>query len=397
MFGDALPAVLRVWFDRRHAAPQRVLETACNFAPRSQNPLSFGFGGIIRRASALEIEEGAVPVKKLLLLYLVLIGTFLVYLYTAYIREDEGPIGRDAGLRGEMDQKYVMVNFLTGIDYWKNGLKGFEDAAEALGVSVEYRGATQYDVNEEVTVLEQVIARKPAGIAVSAINPEALNAAINKAVEAGIPVVMFDSDAPDSKAYSFLGTDNYNAGVTAARKMAEFTGTRGKLGVITQPNQLNHQERTKGFQDTLRSEYPNLQLVSVEDGKGDQLVSEQKAAGMLEKYPDLRGIFVTEANGGVGVGNAVLDAGKLDQVRIISFDTDKRTLDMVKSGTISATLAQGTWNMGYWSLMHLFLLRNELVEPMPNWRESNVPPLPTYVDTGITVVTRSNVDNYYAK
>lgn len=163
MFGDALPAVLRVWFDRRHAAPQRVLETACNFAPRSRNPLSFGFGGIIRRASALEIEEGAVPVKKLLLLYLVLIGTFLVYLYTAYIREDEGPIGRDAGLRGEMDQKYVMVNFLTGIDYWKNGLKGFEDAAEALGVSVEYRGATQYDVNEEVTVLEQVIAPQTGG------------------------------------------------------------------------------------------------------------------------------------------------------------------------------------------------------------------------------------------
>ncbi|MOA31132.1 hypothetical protein D3C78_1522740 [compost metagenome] len=70
---------------------------------------------------------------------------------------------------------------------------------------------------------------------------------------------------------------------------------------------------------------------------------------------------------------------------------------MVKSGTISATLAQGTWNMGYWSLMHLFHLRNELVEPMPDWQESNVPPLPTYVDTGISVVTQSNVDNYYAK
>ncbi|MDQ6420444.1 substrate-binding domain-containing protein [Paenibacillus sp. LHD-117] len=336
--------------------------------------------------------------KKLLLIYVVLIGTFMAYLYMVYFREDSGgPLDQEVGLHGEVDEKYVMVNFLTGIDYWKNVLKGFEDAAEALGVSVEYRGSTKYDVHEEVTVLEQVIARNPAGIAVTAINSEALNAAIDKAVEAGIPVVMFDSNAPDSKAYSFLGTNNYNAGVTAAREMAELSGASGKVGIITLPNQLNHQERTQGFEDTLLAEYPLLQLVSVVDGKGDQLVSEQKAQAMMEQHPDLVGIFITEANGGVGVGNAVQSAGKLGQVHIISFDTDKGTLDMVKSGTISATLAQGTWNMGYWSLMHLFHLRNELVEPMADWRASGVPPLPTYVDTGISVVTKSNVDDYYAK
>ncbi|WP_029192603.1 substrate-binding domain-containing protein [Paenibacillus harenae] len=336
--------------------------------------------------------------KKLLLVYLVLIGTLIAYLYVAFIREDDSGLLNDtAGLHGQTDEKYVMVNFLTGIDYWKNGLKGFEDAAEALGVSVEYRGSTQYDVQEEVMVLEQVIARNPAGIAVSAINSEALNAAIDKAVEAGIPVVMFDSDAPGSKAYSFIGTNNYNAGVTAARKMAELTGGSGKVGIITHPNQLNHQERTRGFKDTLREEFPKLRLVGIMDGKGDQMVSEQKTLELLEDNPDLRGIFVTEANGGVGAGNAILRAGKLDQVNIISFDTDKRTLDMVKSGTISATLAQGTWSMGYWSLMQLFHLRHELADPMPDWWQADVPPLPVNVDTGITVVTSANVDHFYAK
>ncbi|MBB3112698.1 ribose transport system substrate-binding protein [Paenibacillus phyllosphaerae] len=335
--------------------------------------------------------------KKLLLLYLVLIGTFVAYLFTAYLRDGDGNLNAVTGLHGERDEKYVMVNFLTGIDYWKNALKGFEDAAEALGVSVEYRGSTQYDVHEEVTVLEQVIARKPAGIAITAINSEALNAAINKAVEAGIPVVMFDSDAPDSKAYSFLGTDNYNAGVTAARQMAELVGTEGELGIITHPHQLNHQERTRGFQETLRKEFPDLTLVSIADGKGDQLESERKALEMMKLYPDLRGIFVTEANGGVGAGNAVLKEGKLQQVRIISFDTNKGTLDMVKSGTISATLAQGTWNMGYWSLMQLFHVHNERIDPIPDWQETDVSPLPAYVDTGITVVTQANVDHYYAK
>lgn len=335
--------------------------------------------------------------KKLLLLYLVLIVTFMAYLYTAYFQGGDGDMNTVTGLHGERDEKYVMVNFLTGIDYWKNALKGFEDAGEALGVSVEYRGSTQYDVHEEAMVLEQVIARKPAGIAVTAINSEALNAAIDKAVEAGIPVVMFDSDAPNSKALSFLGTDNYSAGATAARQMAELVGTEGKVGIITHPNQLNHQERTKGFDETLRREFPGLELASIADGKGDQLESEKQALAMMRLHPDLKGIFVTEANGGVGAGNAVLKEGKLRQVRIISFDTNKGTLDMVKSGTIAATLAQGTWNMGYWSLMQLFHAHHGLSGGSPEVQDTGAFPLPAYVDTGISVVTRANVDRYYAK
>ncbi len=336
--------------------------------------------------------------KKLLLLYLILILTLLAYLYVAHFRGNDSSYSeQEAGLRGGLDEKYVMVNFLSGIDYWKNVLKGFEDAAETLNVSVEYRGATQYDAQEEVIVLEQVIARKPAGIAVSAIDSEVLNDAIQKAVEAGIPVVMFDADAPDSKAYSFIGTNNYEAGVTAARQMAAMSGGKGQFGIITHPNQLNHQQRTKGFKETIEREFPDMELVAIEDGKGDQLVSEQKTLDMISSYADLSGIFVTEASGGVGVGNAVYAAGLQGKLTVICFDTDKGTLDMIKSGTVSATIAQGTWSMGYWSLMQLFHLNHQLVEPMPDWRGANVSPVPNYVDTGVTVVTVDNVDHFYAK
>ena len=337
--------------------------------------------------------------KKLLLVYAILIATFLLFLYSYQYNEhaDQSLKQMNRGLQGKIEEKYVMVNFQSGIDYWKSCLKGFEDAAKALNVSVEYRGATQYDVYEEITVLEQVIAKKPAGIAVSAINPNALVVTINKAVEAGIPVVLFDSGAPKSKAYSFLGTNNYNAGVSAAHKMAELTGDNGKLAIITLPNQLNHQDRMAGFQDTIRTSYPNIHIVAVEDGKGDQLASERIAAKVIKDHPDLTGIFATEANGGVGVGNAVKSLNRLSQVKIIGFDTDKGTLDMVKNGTISATLAQGTWNMGYWSLMHLLHLQKEAQKshlPLQNAKE---PLVPTYVDTGITIVTKENVDIYYAK
>lgn len=334
--------------------------------------------------------------KKLLLLYAVLICGFLFFVYRFYVQEPQSEMSVQSGspLAGRIDEKYVMVTFQSGIDYWKSCLKGFEDAAEALGVSIEYRGATQLDANEEITVLEQVIAKKPAGIAISAIDPKALLQTIDKAVDAGIPVVLFDSDAPASRAYSFLGTNNYNAGAIAARQMADFIGKRGQVAVVTRPNQLNLQERTQGFRDTMLREFPDIQIVAIKDGKADQLASEQAAKELLAQYPDLAGIFVTEANGGIGVGSAVKSAGKVRQVRIIGFDTDKGTLDMVKEGTLTATLAQGTWNMGYWSLMQLFHLHHGIVQPNADVKYGRVPP---YVDTGISVVTKANVDDYYAK
>lgn len=336
--------------------------------------------------------------KKIFVIYGLLIVTFMLFMFysqnNGFRSSNANPWDEmDDGLRGSIDEKYVMVTFLSGIEYWKPALKGFEDAAEALNVSVEYRGATQYDVNEQVTVLEQVIAKKPAGIALTSMNVEALTGSINKAVEAGIPIVLFDSGAEQSKAYSFLATDNYEAGVTAADKMADLIGGIGKVGIITLPNQLNHKERTTGFLETIDKRYPGIEVVGVMDGKGDQLISGQLADELYAKHPDLKGFFITEANGGVGVGS-VFEGNR--SVKIISFDTDKGTLDMVKDGTIAATIAQGTWNMGYWSLQFLFHLQHNITEQNLADKSGGWP-LPKYVDTGITVVTQDNVDSFYAK
>ncbi|MGG6309468.1 substrate-binding domain-containing protein [Paenibacillus macerans] len=332
--------------------------------------------------------------KKIWIVYLLLIVCFALYVLDYRSQSRMNDQWNSGGLRGEIDEKYVMVTFQMGIDYWKSGLKGFEDAAQALNVSVEYRGSTQRDLHEQITVLEQVIAKKPAGIAISAIHPIELTATINKAVDAGIPVVLFDSDAPGSRAYSFLGTDNYAAGVEAARKMAELTGGRGEVAVVTVPDQQNHQERTQGFADTISAEFPGMSIAAVKNGKGDQVFSRQSAEEILQASPGIAGIFATEANGGIGVAEAVREYGKAGSgPKIISFDTDKGTLDLVKSGDIAATMAQGTWNMGYWSLQFLFSLKHDL-----NGAQSpGAPGVPQQADTGITVVTRQNVNDYYAK
>lgn len=141
-----------------------------------------------------------------------------------------------------------------------------------------------------------------------------------------------------------------------------------------------------------------MQVVEVADGHGDTLKSRDETMRLMKAHPKLAGIFVTEATAGAGAGEAVQNAGSShgQKLHIISFDTNKATLDLIQNGTISATIAQGTWNMGYWSLQYLFHLHHHLTVPAPSPSGENAP-LPVTVDTGISVVTRSNVDDYYAK
>ncbi|WP_025677716.1 substrate-binding domain-containing protein [Paenibacillus massiliensis] len=334
--------------------------------------------------------------KKALLIYVVLIGLFALYVFRYEYASRAQGTWEEHALQGTLTESYVMITFQSGLEYWKGALKGFEDAADALGVTAEYRGATRYDVQEQTTVIEQVIARKPAGIAISAIDPTSVVPAINKAIDAGIPVVLFDAGAPGSRAYSFLGTDNYQAGITAADQMAEWLDGTGEVAVLTLPGQQNHMERTRGFMQQIQTQYPAIQVVEVADGEGDAKVSNSEALRLMTEHPRLTGIFVTEATGAAGVGEAVRNAAADRSLTVIAFDTNKATLDMIKDGTISATVAQGTWNMGYWSLQYLFHLQHGLTVPAPS-PTAPTAPLPVTVDTGISLVTRQNVDDFYAK
>lgn len=73
------------------------------------------------------------------------------------------------------------------------------------------------------------------------------------------------------------------AGAEAARRMAEFLDGKGETAIITQPRQYNHQERTKGFEQTIKQKYPNMKVAAVLDGKGDELTSKKKQRRFWKK------------------------------------------------------------------------------------------------------------------
>lgn len=300
-------------------------------------------------------------------------------------------------LVGSEEEVYYMVTFNSGVNYWKDVYAGFEEAGNLYSVNTEYTGAIQQDVGEATTVLEQVIARNPDGIALSVIDPSAYHEPINRAIEKGIPIVTFDSDAPDSDRYSFLGTGNYEAGQLAAEKFAERINNKGEVGIVTTIGPTNIGNRVAGFVDKIESDYPEIEIVQIGNGGTNSMAASNTAASLIRSNPDLKGIYCTWADMSIGTVNAVREAGKIDDIKIATFDTDEVTLDAIKAGEIEMTIAQGTYNMGYWSLQFLYHVNNNLANPVANWKENNVNPLPEYVDTGATAVTIENVDAFYKK
>jgi ribose transport system substrate-binding protein len=293
--------------------------------------------------------------------------------------------------KAQGDQTYYMVSFLSGISFWKDAFRGMQDAAEYLGVEAIYQGEEEYDVTGEVRVLEEVIGTGPDGVLVTVIQADALLPTIDAAVDSGLPIVTFDSDSPLSKRYSFLGTGNYSAGVIAARYIGPLVGS-GNAAVVTVPTQNNLAQRTQGFLDTLAAEYPDV--VS-----GDQYIvdnqntSEAAASGLsalLQADPDIKGVFSSNAQAAIGAAQALREAGLTDSVAHIGFDFDAGTLDLIDSGELGATLAQGTWQMGFWGLLGAYMVRNQIINSVADYQAAGISPLPPNVDTGVVVINQEN-------
>jgi ribose transport system substrate-binding protein len=293
--------------------------------------------------------------------------------------------------RAQGSQTYYMVSFLSGIDYWKDCARGMMDAAEFLGVEAIYTGTPEYDITAEVRVLEETIAQQPDGVLLTVINPEGLQPTIDSAIDSGLPLVTFDADSPLSKRYSFLGTGNYYAGVVAAR----YVGARiqsGKAAIITVPSQGNLLERTNGFIDTINAEFPNITTGSefIIDNQNTAQKAASDLSALLQADPDVKAVFSSNAEAAVGGAQALREAGLSADVQHIGFDYNEGTLDLIDSGELGATLAQGTWQMGFWGLLFAYMVRNGKIESVSDWKAAGISPLPPNVDTGVVVITKDN-------
>ena len=286
------------------------------------------------------------------------------------------------------DQLYIEVSALGNLDYFYDHKLGMKLAGEHLGVKTEYVGPAEYDMNAMITAFEQAIAKNPDGLVIVGFEPS-LDPIVDKAIEAGIPVVTVDADLPTSKRIAFVGTGNFNAGVTGGKKLADLIGEKGKVAIMTKPGQSNLEERVAGYKKALEA-YPDIELVQIVDTQSDPVVAAQAASALFQKYPDLSGIACVESAGGSGAATAVREAGKAGAVKIVSMDRGNEILEAIEEGIISASIAQQTALMPYYAVKIMYQLNNNNIDITSDNKAAGVLGVPSVVDTGVIVVDESN-------
>lgn len=294
------------------------------------------------------------------------------------------------------DEYYVLVAANIQVPYWKAAGAGFMQTAKTWKVRAEFAGPQNYDPKAEVEEFRKAVQGKPTGILVSPADSALLKDDIDKAVAAGIPVLTIDSDAPDSKRLFFIGTNNYQAGVIGGHRLAKELNGKGNVVVFTMPDQANLKDRLRGYQDTLAAS-PGIKITQIVDIKGDPRVAFDTTEQILGKERDKVNAFVClEAQAGPEVGSVLNRNGVKDKV-VIAMDTDPDTLDWIKKGVIAATISQKPFTMANFGLRLLDSLYHQKVSPLDkDWSQDSFAPVPQFVDTGSSLIDKSNVDGFLA-
>jgi ribose transport system substrate-binding protein len=303
------------------------------------------------------------------------------------------PLVNCGGSPHSPQESYYLIATNTKLPYWQQAAAGLGRAARQFEVRAEMVGPDTYDPKAQHEEFQRVLAKKPAGILISVSDAKVLKDDIDGALQQGVPVITIDSDAPESKRIMFIGTDNYKAGVMAAKVAAQSLNGKGNVVVYTIPEQTNLIDRLHGYRDVF-ADYPGIKITEVVNMKGDARVAFDRTMEMMEKGEKVDGFVCLEAISCAEVAE-VLDRKKAAGKVVVAMDADQRTLEGIKKGYISATIAQKPYTMAFYGLKAGDDLHHH---PLPSWTKNwsldPFAPVPVFVDTGATLVDKGNVDQF---
>lgn len=282
--------------------------------------------------------------------------------------------------------------------FWQNVQTGAMDAQKELKaqtpkLSVTFLGAqSESNVNEQINIVESAIDRGVKAIVLAPSDVKALQPAVKKAKDAGIPVIIIDSklDGDPSQYVSFLATDNKAAGEACAKALIEgvkkATGKdTGKIAVMSYVAGVGSEVgRVGGFKDYIKAN-SKLEVVTTQYSNADMPTALNQTTNVLQANPDLVGIFGANEPTAIGMGRAIEEAGLSGKIVAIGFDGNSALKEMVVDGTLNAIAVQSSYNMGFMGVKTAYdvAFAGKKVE--------------AYVDTGFLMVTKDNVESTEAK
>ena len=269
---------------------------------------------------------------------------------------------------------------LPVFNYAKIGAE--REAKQLGGIDVIWRGPESADQLRQKEILESFITQHVDGIAISCLNGDFLTETIDKAVDAGIPVVTWDSDAPKSKRLAFYGVDDLAAGRIMGEQAVQLLGGKGDVAIITSVGATNLERRLAGVREVL-AQHPAMTIVEVYDIKEDPVRCAELIASGANRYPNL-GAWISVGGWPVFTKNALASVDPA-KTKVISFDTIPPAPDLLREGKVQVLLGQKYFGWG-----------SESVRLLDEIRKGHKPASPI-IDSGVDVVTSRNLDEYLKK
>lgn len=266
--------------------------------------------------------------------------------------------------------------------FWQAVKAGAEKAAVDYNVTITFEGPeTEAQVDKQVEMVQAALDKNPAALCLAALDTQALIPQLEKAQTAGIPVIGFDSGVDSDIPLSTAATDNLAAAAVAADKMAELIGGSGQVAVIVHDQTSRTGiDRRDGFVNQMEAKYPDIEIVDIQYGGGDQLKSTDLAKAIIQAHPDLKGFFGANEGSIIGVLNAVSELGKQGQIVVIGYDSGQQQMDAIRAGTEAGAITQDPIGIGY-----------KCVEAAV--KALNGETLPKEIDTGFHWFDATNIDD----
>lgn len=276
----------------------------------------------------------------------------------------------------------------TDSDFWQYVLVGAENYAAENPDKVHvttYGPANESDIDQQVSILEQIISSSPDAIVIASTSSDATVPAIEDAVSKGIPVITVDNKVKTDKVSTLLATDNLKGGAAAADTLVQMIKDSGKelkgtVGVLS--NMAGVQvlaDRDQGFIDRMKEIAPDVKLLETVYADADMTKAMNAAGDIIAANDDLLGFFADNNTVGSGTARAITEKGKENDLVLVAFDSDPEEIKGLGTGAVDALVLQDPFGMGYFGVEDaLKVLAGETLE--------------SYVDTGVTIVTKENMD-----
>lgn len=292
--------------------------------------------------------------------------------------------GDPAATGGDGEKPYIaLVSKGFQHQFWQAVKAGAEQAAEEFDVEVTFEGPdTEADVDQQIQQLQTALDKSPAAVGIAALDSQAVSPLLTQAQAAGIPVIAFDSGVDSDIPLTTAATDNTAAAAEAAKHLVEAIGGSGKVAVVAHDQtSLTGQQRRDGFVDYIEQNAPDIEIVDIQYGGGDQAKSADLAKAIIAANPDLKGIYGTNEGSAIGVVQAVKELGlSPEDLAVVGFDSGEAQIDAITDGLMLGAITQNPVGIGYETV-------KAAVEAIRGEE------LPKTIDTGFYWYDATNIDD----